>query len=289
MKGGASVKATAVTAEGDRVRISVPDGSFSVARADLVGVVRMPSGAGVPEAWITLLTGSDDGRAPEPAADPSGSRPGGPGDAGSRNGVPRVEPTVAKAAIPPAWQPPYPSSDRPHLVRLANGRILRADGFWIEDGEIKLRRLGGIVGMALGEVLRLIPEELAPVHGRTAVRFSRQLGPDLLEVRVRSGLQRVRLIGVDPVTGVEHAESPWPRLALGLVVYLEFDRQRYDGAGDWLAYVFLPSGRMLNAELIRLGLARPRADARNIRYVDLFQELAEPDPAPILLPTASTK
>jgi hypothetical protein len=46
---------------------------------------------------------------------------------------------------------------------------------------------------------------------------------------------------------------------------------------------------MLNAELIRLGLARPRPDGRNLRYVDLFQELAEPDPVPVLLPTASTK
>jgi hypothetical protein len=36
---------------------------------------------------------------------------------------------------------------------------------------------------------------------------------------------------------------------------------------------------MLNAELIRLGLARPRPDGRNLRYVDLFQELAEPDRA----------
>ena len=30
---------------------------------------------------------------------------------------------------------------------------------------------------------------------------------------------------------------------------------------------------MLNAELIRVGLARPRAEAQNIRYLDLFQEI----------------
>jgi hypothetical protein len=33
---------------------------------------------------------------------------------------------------------------------------------------------------------------------------------------------------------------------------------------------------MLNAELIRVGLAHPRAEARNIRYLDLFQEIAAP-------------
>jgi endonuclease YncB( thermonuclease family) len=161
-------------------------------------------------------------------------------------------------------------------VRLANGQRLRVDGFWIEDGEIRFRRLGGMIGMALAEVVRLVPESIAPVHGRTPVRFARKLAPDLIEVRVQSGLQRVRLIGVEPVPDASSDEAPWSRLALGLVVYLEFDRQRYAPGGDWLAYVFLPSGRMLNAELIRLGLAKPRADARNLRYLDLFQELADP-------------
>jgi hypothetical protein len=32
---------------------------------------------------------------------------------------------------------------------------------------------------------------------------------------------------------------------------------------------------MLNAELIRVGLARPRVDNRNVRYLDLFEELAQ--------------
>jgi len=57
------------------------------------------------------------------------------------------------------------------------------------------------------------------------------------------------------------------------VLHLEFDRERYASDGDWLAYVYLPSGRMLNAELIRVGLARPHAEPRNIRYLDLFQEV----------------
>ena len=63
-------------------------------------------------------------------------------------------------------------------------------------------------------------------------------------------------------------------LSPGIVVYLEFDPQPYDPAGDWLAYLFLPSGRMLNVELIRTGLARPRPDGGNLQYPDLFQEIA---------------
>jgi endonuclease YncB( thermonuclease family) len=151
---------------------------------------------------------------------------------------------------------------------------MRLDGFWIEAGELRFQRFGGIIGVALAEVVRLIPEEIAPVPGRTQVRFVRQLAPDLLEVAVKSGLQGVRLLGITPVELARTEDSPWRRLDSGAIVYLEFDRQRYDAEGNWLAYVFLPSNRMLNAELIRLGLARPLADGRNLRYLDLFHELA---------------
>lgn len=259
MRGGATVKATGVTPEGARVRVTVPDGSFTLPRSDLIGVVRVPSGPGTPEAWLSILSTE--------AAD------------GAENGrPPRPIPTSLS-------QPPFLSSHRPHLLRLANGQILRIEGFWIEDGEFRFRRLGGLVGMALGEIVRLIPEDGPPVLGRTPVRFRQQLGPDLLEVRVRSGTQRVRLIGVEPVARTRTFENPWRHLERGLLVYLEFDRQRYDPQGDWLAYVFLANGRMLNAELIRLGLARPRPDGRNVRYLDLFHEIATADPVDLGSPS----
>ena len=35
---------------------------------------------------------------------------------------------------------------------------------------------------------------------------------------------------------------------------------------------------MLNGELVRLGLARPRSDGKNLRYLDLFEELAGAPP-----------
>ena len=156
--------------------------------------------------------------------------------------------------------------------------MIQVDGFWLEAGEIRFRRLGGVVGFALGEIARLLPQEDESARGRLAVRFVRRLGPDRVEVRLRQELKRVQLIGVEPVPPSPGSpddralEDPWAGLDRGLLVHLEFDRERSGPDGDWLAYLYLPSGRMLNAELIRVGLARPRAEAQNIRYLDLFQE-----------------
>jgi len=259
LQGGVTMKATSVTPEGNRVRITVPDGSFTVARGDLVGVVRMPSSGDTPEVWLTAV-------ATEEAPD------------GAMGGARPTEPT---APAPPrrGISVPAPSSDRPHLLRLANGQRFRIDGFWIENGELRFRRFGGLVGVALSEVTRLIPEAAAaPARGLTPVRFVQQVTPDLLEVRVGTGSRRVRLIGVEPAADAPTADNPLARLDRGVVLQLEFDRQRSDARGDWLAYVYLPNGRMLNAELIRLRLARPRADSRNVRHLDLFEEIAGTPP-----------
>jgi len=49
-------------------------------------------------------------------------------------------------------------------------------------------------------------------------------------------------------------------------VRLEYDRLRYDRYGRLLAYVFLPDGVMVNAELVRRGLARVYLHPPNTRY-----------------------
>ena len=249
---GASVRAQAVTAEGDRLRVTVPDGSFTLARSDVVGIVKIPPPPGHPEAWLTVfLSEATDG-----AAGPS---------------TPATPPAAPTATAPGA--PVLVRSDQPHLLRLASGEVLHIDGYWVEGNEIRFRRMGGMVGMALSEVARLIPEGLAPVAGRTAVRYGSQLGPDLLEVRGQSGVQRVRLIGIEPVPDVYTSDDPWQTLSPGIVVYLEFDRQRYDRAGDWLAYLFLPNGRMLNASFRKYEVPRfddvPELDVQLLNRPDL--------------------
>ena len=288
LRSGGNLKVTAVAPEGERVRVSVPDGSFTVPRADVVGLVRVPAGPETPEAWISIVLTGWPGDSPthvDTASAPDGTatRDAAPTPADGPRSL--TEPPVPEA---PGPRLPYERSDRPHFVRLQNGQLMRLDGFWLEDGQLRFQRFGGVIGVAIAEVMRLIPEEIAPVPGRTQVRFIRQVGPDLIEVAVKSGAQGVRLLGIAPTESTRTEESPWRRLRGGTIVYLEFDRQRYDTAGNWLAYVFLPNNRMLNAELVRLGLARPLADGRNLRYLDLFHELATgdlPDGAATAAPT----
>jgi len=257
-RSGANVRGTYVGAAptSSELRVRTPEGSLTLQRADVVGVLRVPAAPAAPEAWITLGGGADG----TPAGDPPVTSP--PGN--------------ARAPLPPL-------SDRPHLLQLANGVVIQVDGFWLEAGEIRFRRLGGVVGFALGEIARLLPQEVASVRGRLPARFVRQLGPDRVEVRLRGGLKGVRLIGIEavgaesPSAGDHGPEDPWAALSGGLLVHLEFDRERSGPDGDWLAYVYLPNGRMLNAELIRVGLARPQNDGRNLRYLDLFEEVFRRD------------
>lgn len=73
----------------------------------------------------------------------------------------------------------------------------------------------------------------------------------------------VRLIGADtpemshPLKPVQYfsqeASSFTTKMALGKKIRLEFDQQRKDKYRRLLAYVFLPDGRMLNAEIIKQG------------------------------------
>ena len=181
-RSGATVRASNVDARGPDVRVSTPEGSLTFHRTDLVGVLRVPAAPAPPEAWITVW-GADDG---------SGGR-------------------VPPADAPDARRPPSLTlSDRPHLLELANGVVIQVDGFWLEAGEIRFRRLGGVVGFALNEIARLLPQETEPVRGRLPARFVRRLGPDRVEVRLPEGVKPIRLIGIDP-----DRERPRPRGPVG--------------------------------------------------------------------------
>ena len=88
--------------------------------------------------------------------------------------------------------------------------------------------------------------------------------------------QQVRLLGIDapemgkagkPPEFMAHESMAFlAEMAQGKKLRLEYDQLRYDHYGRLLAYLFLPSGVMVNAELVRRGLAHVYCIPPNFRY-----------------------
>ncbi|MBW1992158.1 MAG: thermonuclease family protein [Deltaproteobacteria bacterium] len=94
----------------------------------------------------------------------------------------------------------------------------------------------------------LVACEGAPSQGPPREALVAQVGDG--DTLLLSGGQQVRLLGIDA-----------PELEKR-----GYDRLRYDRYGRLLAYVFLPDGVMVNAELVRRGLARVYLHPPNTRY-----------------------
>ncbi len=87
---------------------------------------------------------------------------------------------------------------------------------------------------------------------------------------------KVRVLGIDapemekdgrPADFLAHqAKAVLADLTLNKTIALEYDRLRYDQYGRLLAYLFLPDHTLVNAELVRRGLARVYFSAPNLRY-----------------------
>ncbi len=97
---------------------------------------------------------------------------------------------------------------------------------------------------------------------------------------VVAGVGTVRLIGVDtpetvdprrPVQAFGKEASDFTRrTALNKTVRLEFDSDRRDRYGRTLAYVFLPDGAFLNAEIVKQGYGHAYTQFP-FKYLDQFR------------------
>ena len=116
----------------------------------------------------------------------------------------------------------------------------------------------------------------------------RTVDGDTVWVRVASGVEKVRYIGID-TPEVHHptrGEEPGGRAATAVndrlvgdrAVRLEPDVQLRDRHGRLLAYVWVtrPDGGelMVNAELVRLGYAQVMTIPPNVRHAEMFRKLA---------------
>ena len=127
--------------------------------------------------------------------------------------------------------------------------------------------------------------------GPVSVAGTHVVDGDTIDVSMPDGSdETVRYIGIDtpetvkPDTPVQcggpKAHAVNERLVGGRSVTLRFDAERRDVYGRLLAYVYLPAARpgahplFVNAELVRLGLARTLTIPPNDSFASLFARLA---------------
>jgi len=147
------------------------------------------------------------------------------------------------------------------------------------------RELPGSPGDGEYKVKNVIDGDTVELTNGLKVRYT---GIDTPETRYRSGGEWI----FDPESFAVSARDFNRSLVYGNVVRLEFDEEKTDKYGRWLAYVFTDNGMMANEELIREGLAMVYTFLPNTRYYDRLiaaQEEARinrrglwKDPAPIL-------
>jgi micrococcal nuclease len=116
----------------------------------------------------------------------------------------------------------------------------------------------------------------------------RTVDGDTVWVRLASGVEKVRYIGIDtpevhhPTRGEEPGGRAATEINRGLVgerpVRLEPDVQLRDRHGRLLAYVWVKRADgvevMVNAEMVRLGYAQVMTIPPNVRHAEMFRKLA---------------
>jgi len=150
------------------------------------------------------------------------------------------------------------------------------------------------IARLLGALVLSLPVFLsacsAGLHDYNDILVTRAIDGDTIELADR---ERVRLVGIDTpesrynaklardmkssgqdaatiIAMGKKASDFTKMLAEGKRVRLEFDIERRDRYGRLLAYVYLPDGRMLNAELLREGYAQVYTFPPNVKYIDKF-------------------
>ena len=144
------------------------------------------------------------------------------------------------------------------------------------------------VFLVLASLLAVVSPAYAPLRDELSGLVVRTVDGDTVWVRLASGVEKVRYIGIDtpevhhPTRGEEPGGRAATEINRGLVgerpVRLEPDVQLRDRYGRLLAYVWVKRADgvevMVNAEMVRLGYAQVMTIPPNVRHAEMFRKLA---------------
>ena len=144
------------------------------------------------------------------------------------------------------------------------------------------------VFLVLASLLAVVSPAYAPLRDELSGLVVRTVDGDTVWVRLASGVEKVRYIGIDtpevhhPTRGEEPGGRAATEINRGLVgerpVRLEPDVQLRDRYGRLLAYVWVKRADgvevMVNAEMVRLGYAQVMTVPPNVRHAEMFRKLA---------------
>ena len=124
---------------------------------------------------------------------------------------------------------------------------------------------------AIAAILLLLPT----ITHASEARCLSVIDGDTIKVVYKGEVEKVRLIGVDTPEkgqpGYKAAKAFATRMVKGKTVRLELDLTLRDRYGRLLAYVYLPDGRMLNAEIVKQGYGHAYT-RYPFKYIDEFRQ-----------------
>ena len=194
-----------------------------------------------------------------------------------------LTPTPTRSPSPtttpqPTITPLPPLEDDSQIYALTDGYVL----------DVRLAGTNGNEGQVEIVLLAANPDELAQTQqggNRLTATISRVVDGDTVLVQINGIEETIRLIGIDtpetkhpnrPVEcfGPEATTFSQNLLPPGRTVWLEFDSERRDHYGRFLAYLWLDDQTMLNDLLVSQGYARPLTIKPNNRYATHFDRLS---------------
>jgi micrococcal nuclease len=173
------------------------------------------------------------------------------------------------------------------MVAALLGGVLAA-WLWSRAGQSATLPAAAPAPRSLGDLPpALINDVKVPVErlqGLPRARVVRAVDGDTVIVQTDGREHRLRLIGVDTPESVDPRRPVQPygkaaaaftsNVLTGRTVYLELDVEERDQYGRLLAYLYLEDGTFFNALLLRAGFAHVLTIPPNVKYADLFQEMA---------------